>query len=203
MSKIAGLLLAAGASTRMEKPKQLLRVRGETLLDRALRQSLSSDLDLVVLVLGHESQQIQNSLKTDLSHPKLRIIRNEHYLEGISSSIAAGLSEVEESHDHIMIILADMPYVSSHVINLLMDRYLESGLPLGAVKTLRGRSHPVIISRRYYKDVRCLEGDVGARDLFKRHPAQVCLMEIDEEYDDRDIDTTEDYQDLIESLLKK
>ena len=93
-----------------------------------------------------------------------------------------------------MVILADMPRITSNLINLLLRQYLASGLPLGAIKIKERRSHPVIIGRRFYDELHRLQGDVGARDLFMKYPDQVCLVEPEEDYDDEDIDTMEDYQ---------
>jgi molybdenum cofactor cytidylyltransferase len=198
--KVAGLLLAAGASTRMGQPKQLLRVETHTLLDRMLNEVLRSDLDLILLVLGFQAQEIKQGLSTDLHHPKLRIIENKNYLDGISTSIIAGLSEVEDLFEHVMIILADMPLISSSLINLLLGEYLASHLQLGAIKLLERRSHPVIIGRPYYDELHRLKGDMGARDLFVRYADQVCLVEPDKDYDDVDIDTMEEYLEFKQSL---
>lgn len=201
MTKVAGLLLAAGASTRMGRPKQLLPLGQQTLLDQALTEALNSDLDLVVLVLGHEAERIRKSLK-GARHPKLRIIENKDYGRGISTSISAGLAEVEGDFDHVMIILADMPRVTSNVIDRLRRRYLESRLPLAAMKTGSRHSPPVMINREYYPQLHQLRGDIGARDLFTRCPDQVCLVEPEEEHGDMDIDTPEDYREFRESPVK-
>lgn len=200
MRKAAGLLLAAGASTRMGRPKQLLPVRGLSLLDIVLGEVLNSDLDLAILVLGFQAQEIKEGLTTDLHHPKLRIIENKNYKDGISTSIIAGLSEVEDVYDQVMIILADMPCTTSNLINLLLSQYLSSSLPLGAIKLTKRRSHPVIIGRQFYDELHRLKGDMGARDLFVKYPAQVCLVEPEEDYDDTDIDTLEDYLEFKRSL---
>ncbi len=198
--KVAGLLLAAGASTRMGQPKQLLRMGEETLLDRILGEVLGSELDLTVLVLGHQAQEIRQRLRTDLRHPKLKIIENKNYLDGISSSIITGLSEVEDVFDHVMIILADMPLINSSLINLLLNEYLASHLQLGAIKLIGRRSHPVVIGRQFYDELHQLKGDVGARDLFLKHAHQVCLVEPEQDYDDVDIDTIEEYLEFRDSL---
>ena len=201
--KIAGLLLAAGASTRMGSTKQLLPVNGSNLLNIVLRQALESDLDLVTLVLGHQSAEIRKNLKTDLHHPKLTITQNDHYLEGIGSSIRVGLSEVEADYDHVMIILSDMPRLTAPLINLLIRRFLQSHFSLGALQINNRRTHPVIISRKFYPELRRLGGDVGARDLFLRHPDQVLLVEAGGDYDDRDIDTMKDYLELTKETPKR
>jgi molybdenum cofactor cytidylyltransferase len=197
--KVAGLLLAAGASTRMGQPKQLLRMGKETLLDRILGEALGSDLDLTVLVLGHQAQEIKQGLRTDLHHPKLRIIENKLYLHGISTSIITGLSEVEDVFDNVMIILADMPLINSGLINLLLREYLASHLQLGAIKLIGRRSHPVVIGRQFYDELHRLKGDVGARDLFLKYAHRVCLVEPEQDYDDVDIDTIEEYLEFKES----
>lgn len=203
MEQVAGLILAAGASTRMGCPKQLLPVSGSGLLDIVLGEALRSDLDLVNLILGHRAPEIKKALITDLCHPKLKVTHNIHYRHGISASIRSGLSEVEVAYDHVMIILADMPRLTSKLINLLLQKYLESPLSLGALQIKGRRSHPVIIGRKFYPELGQLRGDLGARDLFLKYPDQVLLVETGKNYDDRDIDTMEDYLDLTKEAEKK
>lgn len=199
-TKAAGLLLAAGSSSRMKRPKQLLPVGTETLLGRILKEALSSDLDVIVLVLGHKAQEIKGKLGPLLNHPRLKITENRGYTKGISSSIIAGLSEIEEDHDHAMVLLADMPHVDSDLINLLLQRYLDSHLPLGAIKLRDRRSHPVVFGKGLYPELHELRGDVGARALFEKYGDKVCLVEPERAYDDMDIDTPEDYAEYQRSL---
>jgi molybdenum cofactor cytidylyltransferase len=187
----------------MGRPKQLMPVSGSGLLDIVLGEALRSDLDFVNLVLGHHADEIKRALKTDLRHPKLEITFNDQYRDGISTSIRSGLSEVDDAYDHVMIILADMPRLTSKLINLLLHRYFESSFSLGALQTGTKRSHPVILGRQFYPALRQLRGDVGARELFLAHSDQVLLVETGDDYDDRDIDTMDDYLDLNEETAKK
>jgi molybdenum cofactor cytidylyltransferase len=198
--KIAGLLLAAGASTRMGRPKQLLHVQGVTLLERILNEALRSELDEINLILGHQSKEIKKALGQIILHTKLRVIENPRFRQGISSSIITGLSEVEENYDHVMILLADLPHVTSRLINLLIHRYLASLRPIGAIQVKSKRSHPVIFGRPLYNELHKLEGDMGARALFQKYGDRACLVEPDFFYDDMDIDTKEDYAELQRSL---
>ena len=202
-AKIAGLLLAAGASTRMGRPKQLLHVQGVTLLERILNEALKSELDKIILILGHQSKEIKKVLDQIIVHKKLRVIENPRYRQGISSSIIAGLSEVEDNYDHVMILLADLPHVTSRLINLLIHRYLESHLPIGAIQVKSKRSHPVIFGRPLYNELRKLQGDMGARALFQKYGDRACLVEPDFFYDDMDIDTEEDYGEFQRSLKNR
>jgi molybdenum cofactor cytidylyltransferase len=200
LKSVAGLVLAAGASTRMGTPKQLLPIGQATLLDRVLAESLQSELDAVVLVLGFKMEEILKGVKTSLRHPKLKVIENKSYALGMSSSITTGLSAVEKECDYVMILLGDMPHVTSKLINLLLSRGRESGCPLAAVTSAGRRSHPVMIGRPFYPLLHQLQGDEGARSLFAEHADQVCFVETEENYDDRDIDTWDDYMALRTKL---
>lgn len=191
--KVAGVVLAAGASTRMGRIKQLLPVGDETLIERVLGQIMKADLDSVVLVLGHGARKIEAVIAPLFTDPRLRIIENRKYREGISSSIAAGIKAVESTCDHAMIFLADMPCIRSDVINLLVRRHLNSDMAIGAVQAEGRPAHPVIFSRKVYPELKQLKGDVGARSLFRKYSGSVCLIQPEGDYDSLDIDTPEDY----------
>jgi molybdenum cofactor cytidylyltransferase len=102
-----------------------------------------------------------------------------------------------------MILLADLPHVTSRLINLLIHRYLESRLPIGAIQFKSKRSHPVIFGRPLYNELRKLQGDMGARALFQKYGDRACLVEPDFFYDDMDIDTEEDYVEFQRSLKNR
>jgi len=192
-------MLAAGRSSRLGSPKQLLPFGRSTLLGHVLLQALNSDLDRVVLILGHQARRIKDSLGYETEHPKLEIIENTHYARGVSSSITAGLNAVEAEFERVMILLADMPRVTTRLINHLLSSTVHTHWPLCAVKVSHGRSHPVIIGRRFYDELRRLQGDVGARDLFLKHPDLVRLIKPIGPYDGGDIDTMADYLDVKEA----
>lgn len=193
MTGVAGLVLAAGSSSRMGTPKQLLPFFQSTLLDHVLAQTLASKLDTVVLVLGYKAKAIMKALKTDLRQPKLKVIQNKHHLRGISSSLITGVSAVEKEAQGVMVILGDMPHVTTSHMDLLLERYRQSGLPLAALTSGGRRSHPVIIGRPFFPALQRLRGDEGARELFLEHADQVCLVAPPETYDEMDVDTPDDY----------
>ena len=194
--KVAGILLAAGASTRMGRTKQLMSIEGETLIERVLGQILASDLDSVIVVLGYQAKEIQGAIAPRLSQTRVRLVENCNYRAGISTSIAAGIGAVEETHDYAMIFLADMPCVPSNMINQLCRRCLASGLPIGATRETDRPAHPVMFSRTLFPELKGLKGDVGARSLLKKYRGSVCLVEPEGTYSSLDIDTPEAYADF-------
>jgi molybdenum cofactor cytidylyltransferase len=189
----AGIVLAAGAASRMGRLKQLLPVGGETLIERVLGHILASRLDAVVLVLGYRAAEIRAVIGPRFVDPRLRIIENSRYRTGIGSSIVCGISAVEGTHDHAMIFLADMPSVPSNVIDRLLDRHLASGALIGAIRGEGRPAHPVIFGQELYPELKRLTGDKGARELLRKHGDSVCLIEPEGDYDACDIDTPEDY----------
>ena len=201
--KVAGILLAAGASTRMGALKQLLPVAGVTLVERTLTAALESRLDRLVLVLGHRAPEIETALSGFIPNPKLTIVHNRHYQEGISSSLVAGVEEIAHSHDHAMILLADMPFIDHHVINLLIEGYLKAQLPMGAIKVGERAAHPVVFRRDLFFELKTLTGDVGARSLLKKYNDRVCLIEPGADYDERDIDDRADYRNFQTDLRER
>ncbi len=192
----AGLLLAAGASTRMGRVKQLLPIGGRTLLEKALKEALGSDLNRVGLVLGHEKNLLLPVVSRYLYDPRLEVIENPDYRKGMSTSIQAGLGRMEGRFSHLMILLADMPHVGSTAINKVLHAYLECRLPLAALWSGGRRSHPVIINSELFGELRELKGDTGARALFERHKDRVLHVDPPAGFDDRDIDTEGDYETL-------
>jgi molybdenum cofactor cytidylyltransferase len=150
--------------------------------------------------LGCRSREIGDQLLRHCTHPKLSILENRRWQEGISTSITAGLSVAEERFDHVMILLGDMPHVPPSVIDLLIERYLDSGACMGAVVRGDRRCHPVMFGREMYLYLHTLRGDVGAKALFDAFPQRVCLVTPDAPYDPRDIDTPEDYIRLRDDL---
>ncbi|MBW1732990.1 MAG: nucleotidyltransferase family protein [Deltaproteobacteria bacterium] len=191
--RVAGIILAAGASTRMGRTKQLLPLGEKTLIERVLMEALGSQLDRVVLVLGHRAVKIRDAVSPLCHEARLKIVDNRRFREGMSTSIITGLSAVENTHDHVMILLCDMPFLCRDLIDLLIRRYLESGLLIGAVRGKERPVHPMIFSRDLYPELLDLRGDMGARATLARYRDQLCLVDPEGPYDWRDIDTPEDY----------
>jgi molybdenum cofactor cytidylyltransferase len=188
----AGIILAAGGSTRMGRPKQLLRIAGEMLLSRVVKMALASDLDKVVIVLGHQAKTVIASLGSEKTHPKTKIVINERYKAGMSTSLQAGLNAVRNFFPTVMVLLGDQPYVDTATVNLLLHcfRRTKQGICVPMHKGRKGL--PVCFRQRFYDDIMQISGDRGARKIIRNHPEQLfqvtidnpdCFFDIDNEVD--------------------
>ena len=199
---VAGIILAAGASTRFGRPKQLLRLNGKYLLEWVLDATLNSNLNRIVLVLGAAHQQIVEALGQKLRHPKLSVEINPEFLIGQSSSLRIGLSKVLNDFAAVMFLLADQPLLNSTIINSLLNNFWHDGKDIG-IPTCRGkRKNPAIFSRRFYRQLMDISGDTGARQLIEKNPADVSSVEIANPMYFWDIDTEQDVERLEKQLKK-
>jgi molybdenum cofactor cytidylyltransferase len=190
--RTAGLILAAGESSRFGELKQLASVGGEPLLARIVRAALSSALDKTILVLGFSAERIIRQLGNALANPKLSVVTNEDYKAGMARSISAGMAQVDDSFDSAMIILADFPLLNSHIIDQVLQAYRTSGKGICLPVRDNRWGHPICISRRYFDSLIQLEGDIGAREIIKRNRSDVYPFHIPENGCFFDVDTQQD-----------
>jgi molybdenum cofactor cytidylyltransferase len=186
---LSAILLAAGKSQRMGKLKQLMPLGKSTILEQAIDNLLSSAVNEVIVVVGYKAEEIT---KTIAAKP-VKIIANPNYGEGMSTSIIAGLILVDPKSQAVMLALGDQPLVDSQTINRLIDEFSKHDKGI-AVPTYRGRrGHPVIFAIKYKPELLELKGDIGGREIIKRHPQDVLEVAVDSEGVIADIDTEEDY----------
>ncbi|MCM2284017.1 MAG: molybdenum cofactor cytidylyltransferase [Desulfobacula sp.] len=191
--RIAGVLLAAGTASRLGKTKQLLPFRGSTLLGRVMENAAASDLDELVVVLGHDADRIMQSL--DFSGMKTVI--NPDYSKGQGTSLAKGLEAVSPSCDGVLFLLADQPLVTPDMINRLIRAFQDSGAPL-VIPFYRGsRGNPVLVARSLFPRLLSLSADTGARALFDEYKASILRVEVDTDAVLVDVDTARDYEALL------
>jgi molybdenum cofactor cytidylyltransferase len=187
---VTGLVLAAGASKRLGRPKQLLPFGSVTLLDHVLQTARACDFDQLLCVLGGGAAEVRASV--DLSGAQ--VIENVHFGEGCSSSIAAALGAVAPRSEVLVLMLGDQPGVSaSTVAKLLAGR---GDAPLAACSYTDGRGHPLAFSRRMFPELSALHGDKGVWKLLDRHAGELVDVPVDRAIP-RDIDTLEDYQAVL------
>ncbi len=188
----AGIVLAAGTSSRLGRPKQLLPLGNTTLIGRVVAVAAASELDAVVVVLGHEAGAITSALLGISKNPKVRICFHPAYRDGMASSLQAGLRAVRGTGRSVMILLGDQPFITTEMVNGLLERF--HAAPEGICVPCAGQRQgpPACFSERYYSALMALEGDIGARRVILSHPWDVRYVDIGSDVPFLDIDTAGD-----------
>jgi molybdenum cofactor cytidylyltransferase len=186
---IAGLILAAGASTRLGRPKQLLKAQGKPLLEKATEAALEARLDGVYVVLGARYEEI----KTSIRHLPAQLIRNEQWQDGIGSSLSSGIRAIRTSnnYDAVLIMLSDQLHVNGTHLSALVNTYLKSSHK-AIVATTYGHQTgvPALFDQFYFPQLENLSGDTGAKKVIRQHMDRV--LSVNFEQASIDIDTPED-----------
>ncbi len=176
--EVAAIVLAAGRSTRMGGPNKLLAtIDGEPLVRIAVRAAMNSRAGPVTVVTGHMRDQVEAALQ-DFD---VKLVHNEDYREGLSTSLRTGIGAIPASADAAVVLLADMPRITPQTIDRLIDAYDPGAGALIVVPTVKGkRGNPVLWSRRYFDKLLAIKGDVGARHLIGDNPEAVVEIELDD-----------------------
>jgi len=189
--RVAGIVLAAGESSRLGVPKQLIPWRGRPLVWHAVRAAQQAGLSPVVVVIGAWGDQVRMALEGE----PVTLVDNPVWQAGQSTSVRLGLADVEAQAEAAAFLLSDTPLVTGELIRQLLHTHQQTLAPLVAPRAGGRRANPVLFDRRTFADLRELEGDQGGRALFERYePAWV-------DWDESvllDLDTTEDLQRLRE-----
>jgi molybdenum cofactor cytidylyltransferase len=190
---ISGLILAAGTSSRMGQPKQLLPFRGTILLDWVLAQAEgASGLDEVIVVLGRAADEITPQLR----RTRAQVIVNPGFTEGCSGSYKTGIATLDPRAEAVMVLLGDQPGVDSAVIDQVAADWRTRGGTI-ALTSYRGRrGHPIVFARQLFGQLLQLGGDKAAWKLLDAHPDWVRDVEVDRAFPD-DVDTRQDYEALL------
>ncbi len=209
MKKISALVLAAGESKRMAptfhekalkgksgRHKLLLPFAGKTIVACTVDAILQTEIDEVIVVLGHETEKVRKALQ----RRPVQFVYNPAYRSGMASSIHAGLAALAPDAGAAMISLADLPLVQSAELNLLISSFLSANEKTIAVPTFAGqRGNPVIFDLRYRAEMLALRGDVGCKSILARHPEAVLEVEMPTTGILEDVDTVEAYERLIKA----
>jgi molybdenum cofactor cytidylyltransferase len=187
---VCGLVLAAGGSSRLGRPKQLLPYRGATLLDAVLATARACGFDQLVLALGGAAGEVR--AEVDLGGAD--VVVNDAYGSGCSSSIAAALTLVDERCDTLVLLLGDQPGVRAATVAALLDG--RGDAPLAVCRYDDGRGHPFAFSRAVFGELADLHGDKGVWKLLDRHGSAVAEVPVPGPVP-LDIDTPDDYAALL------
>ncbi len=162
---VAGILLAAGMSTRMGANKLLLEIDGEAVVHGAARRALAAGLAPLLVVVGHEAERVRAAL-TGLP---CRFAFNADYASGIVSSLRAGVEALPEEVEAATIVLADMPFVTTAMIAALIGRYRATAAPL-VVSDYEGvNAPPMLYDRSLFGELAAMTAGTSARQVVRRH----------------------------------
>jgi molybdenum cofactor cytidylyltransferase len=196
----AGIVLAAGASIRFGRSKQLLKLKDKYLIEYVVDAALGSCLKAVQLVLGHDHRAILQALGAKLEHPKLTVIINPDYRKGQSTSLKAGLSGVRKNFEAVMFLLGDQPMITADFIDRMLVQFEDSDKEICVPVCNTQRGNPVIFRRPFFDDLMQVSGDIGARNIIRDNSKRTHYLEIDDPLSFYDIDTVEDLQHLQSHL---
>ena len=188
---IAALVLAAGSSSRMGTPKQLLRVGSRTLLRRAVEEAVASAVRSTFVVLGPENERMRDELR-DLP---VSFVENARGAQGIGTSVSAGVAAIAKDRpafDAVVLMTCDQPHVSSITIDRLIAEHEASATALVATAYAQTVGVPALFAQRYFSALVELPPENGAKQILLRHHADVAVVEC--EAAAVDLDTPADYE---------
>lgn len=191
--KVAGIIMAAGAASRMGRAKLLLPWKGETLIHRAARIALEAGLSPVVVVTGSWSEDMIDALQGLL----VQVTYNPHWAEGQSTSVRVGIENLTAEVDAAVFLLGDQPFISPELILELVKTFSDQRPMILAPYIWEKRANPVLFDRSIFSELLHLEGDAGARSIFGKYPPVPMPW-----HDERlliDVDTPEDYERLTKN----
>ena len=187
---VCGLVLAAGSSSRLGQPKQLLPYRGTILVDWVVRTvEAASSLDHVTVVLGGASAEV----RPQLTLGRAQVVENPDYEDGCSGSYQAGLAALHPEAAAVVVTLGDQPGVETEDIDRLVAEWRRTDARIMAVSYRGERGHPLLFSRELFGLLHELHGDKAAWKILDRHPDWIHDIDVDRPLP-RDVDTWQDYE---------
>lgn len=188
---ISAVVLAAGASSRLGSPKQLLELEGKPVLQHVIDAVGSSHADEVIVVLGHDAGRITSALKIPRNG---RTIVNEKHSAGQSTSVLAGLDAAHPDTEAAVVVLGDQPRLQPRMVNRVIEAFLSRRAPFVRAAFSGSPGHPLLIARSEWATLSTISGDKGAREVI----AKSTFVEDVELGGDplQDIDTWKDYESL-------
>ena len=188
--KTGVILLAAGSSSRLGRPKQLINYQGKTLIQKAIEAAQDSAADDLVVVLGSRSDLIQ----TGIESKEVPVLVHAHWEEGMSSSMQCGLRHLLETSqvEQVILMLCDQPYVSQGLLDQLMDRKKSSRKGIVASSYAGTVGVPALFDQDYFPELLALKGTEGAKKVILNHQADTFI--VDFPLGAIDLDTEEDVQ---------
>jgi molybdenum cofactor cytidylyltransferase len=197
---LAGILLAAGESKRMEGAfKPLLKWGTRTVVGECVHQMSRAKIDEIFVVLGHRELDIRQRL----AGTGVQYVINKDFQQGMFSSVKLGWAQMSPSSDAALIALVDQPMIPTALINKLINAYYDQSEKRIAVLSYEGKhGHPIIMSREFEDELMLMANDApyGLKTLLDRHRDEILEVEVDNPAILEDIDLPADYERLSQAV---
>jgi len=203
------IVLAAGSSSRMGagRHKLLLPLADRPVLVHVIDAVLASQASPIVIVLGHQANQVRTQLVPFGDYSKIVIAENPDYLQGMSTSLHMGLHTLmankQTPADSALIILGDQPLITSQLIDGLIATRRLTGKRIIAPLYHGRRGNPVLFDAGLFTELLATSGDEGGRSVIERHRQELATVEVDDPMANYDVDTWEAYQQLLQEWENK
>jgi molybdenum cofactor cytidylyltransferase len=196
MSELWAIILAAGESKRMGSPKMLLNFNGRTMIENVIVNVTESKVDKIMVVLG----AYREVLADQIGELPVKYCYNDNYKEGMLSSVQCGFRNLPSDFKAALVFQGDQPLITANAINKVIDAYLtsEKGIVIPAYKERRG--HPILIDKKYSKEIEKLNPDRGLHSLAHEFSDDVLEVDINEPGILRDFDTYEEYREGVNQI---
>jgi molybdenum cofactor cytidylyltransferase len=192
---IVAVILSAGESSRMGRPKALLPIDGVRFIERIVTTLKATRVGRIVVVLGHNITE----LRQKISDLPVDLVINPDYQRGQLTSLVAAIRNIEtgkdaERVDGILVHLVDHPYINADLVNLMIDRFYETKKLIVVPRYQNRRGHPVIFSRALFAELLAAPLDRGAKAVVHAHRDETLEIDTNDEGAIIDIDTPEEYR---------
>jgi len=195
---IAAVVLAAGESSRMGRPKALLPIDGVRFIEKIVSSFQSTKVGKILVVLGYNAEEMRQKIADLL----VLIVVNNEYKKGQLSSLVAAIRDIQSRQssaelDGILVHLVDHPYVNPILVDVMIDRFYESKKLIVVPRYHGRRGHPVIFSRSLFSELLNAALDQGAKAVVHAHQKDTLEIDTEDEGVTIDIDTPEEYRQFV------
>jgi len=186
---VTAIILAAGESKRMGKPKLLLPLGNTSIIEKVVTHTVRSAIDKTIVVLGSNHEAIGSLIQ---DYP-VEAVYNKLYKNGMLSSVQYGLRAVPDSTDAVMVLLGDQPMIENTIMDKMIETYKKSDRGIIVATCLGKRGHPILLARKYLIEIMEFTRENSLKDLLQKYPGDIEEMETESPEILRDIDTEKDY----------
>ena len=193
-TNIGVILLAAGGSSRLGRPKQSLLFDGKTFLQHSIQVATASNAQQIIVVLGAQA----DSIKKEIEDLNVHIVKNSDWEEGMASSIRCGIkafAETTSDAEGVILMVCDQPFVTASLLNELINAHKTTGKSIVACSYENTFGPPAFFHRSLFGELLQLKGDIGARGIVRQHTEEVEVIPFPKGI--YDVDTETDYEKIM------